>query len=415
MTNETIYKARENRILDAIALREPDRVPVVPLFAFFNCYYAGITPRQAYEDPEKALSAWRKTILDFEPDATYSVNFTVYAMSDVLSGLDFKAMKWPGHGVPDHHSFQFVENEYMLPEEYELFFSNPGDYLVRSVLPRIAGNLKGLAKLPSAYTIAFGYVWPSVLPAFTDPEMIKAFETLLNCSAKQLKWLKTFSSFAAELKDLGFPSIKEQTVFTAYDMIADNLRGTKGAMMDMFRRPEKLKRAVEQIAPFITQTAVDGARQKGNPRVFIPLHKGTDSFMSPKQFEAFYWPTLQSLIVELCNHDLTPYLLIEGTYDSRLEIIKDVPKGKCLFHFESTDIFNAKKILGDTVCLMGNVPNSLLATGTPQSVEDYCKRLIDICGDGGGFILSSGAIIDEARPENVRIMMETAREYGKYR
>jgi len=186
-------------------------------------------------------------------------------------------------------------------------------------------------------------------------------------------------------------------------------------MMDMFRQPDKLKRAVEQIAPFITQIAVNGARQKGNPRVFIPLHKGADGFMSPKQFNTFYWPTLQSLIVELCNNDLTPYLLIEGAYDSRLDVIKDVPKGKCLYHFESTDIFNAKKVLGDTVCLMGNVPNSLLAIGTPQSVEDYCKRLIDVCGDGGGFILSSGAIIDEARPENVHIMMKTAREYGKYR
>lgn len=107
-------------------------------------------------------------------------------------------------------------------------------------------------------------------------------------------------------------------------------------------------------------------------------------------------------------------MLIEGAYDSRLDVIKDVPKGKCLYHFESTDIFNAKKVLGDTVCLMGNVPNSLLATGTPQSVGDYCKRLIDVCGDGG-FILSSGAIIDEARPENAHIMMKTAREYDKYR
>lgn len=411
----TLYQKRERRILDAIALKEPDRVPVVPLFAFFNCYYAGITPRQAYEDPEKAVTAWRKAILDFEPDATYSVNFTICAMDEVLSGLDFKAMKWPGHGVSGNHSFQFVEDEYMLAEEYDRFFENPGEYLLRTVLPRIAGNLKGLAKLPPFYTVALGYVWPSILPAFTDPDVIKALETLLKTSQRQLAWLKVFSAFAAELKERGFPSIKEQTVFTAYDMIADNLRGTKGAMMDMIRRPQQVKRAVEQIAPFITQVAVNGARQKNNPRVFIPLHKGTDSFMSPKQFKEFYWPTLQALIVELCDNELTPYLLIEGQYNSRLEIIKDVPKGKCLFHFESTDLFKAKEVLGDTVCLMGNVPNSLLATGDAQAVEDYCKRLIDVCGDGGGFILSSGAIIDEARPENVDAMMRTAREYGRYR
>jgi hypothetical protein len=411
---QTLFVERERRLLDAIALKEPDRVPVVPLFAFFNCFYAGITPREAYVDPQKAVAAWRKTITDFEPDATYSVNFTVYAMDEVLSRLDFKAMKWPGHGIPDTQSFQFVENEYMMAEEYDLFFKNPGEYLLRHVLPRLAGNLSGLAKIPPLETICLGYAWPSVLAAFADPTVISALETIMEAAKKQLEWVRTFSNFAQELKDLGFPSIKEQTVFTAYDMIADNLRGTRGAMMDLFRRPAQLKRAVEQIAPFITAAAINGAKAKGNPRIFIPLHKGTDSFMSPKQFEAFYWPTLQQLIVDICDAGCTPYLLIEGVYDTRLEVIKQVPKGKCIYHFEGTDIFKAKQVLGDTVCLMGNVPNSLLATGKVEDVRNYCKKLIDICGAGGGFIMSSGAIIDEARVENVRTMMETTRDYGRY-
>ena len=124
MANDTQqkYEQREKRLIDAIALREPDRVPIVPLFAFFNCYYSGISPRVAYEQPEKALAAWRKTIYDFRPDATYSVNFTIYAMDEVLSGLDFKAMKWPGHGVRDDQSFQFAS--------YRSTSDASGDYLL---------------------------------------------------------------------------------------------------------------------------------------------------------------------------------------------------------------------------------------------------------------------------------------------
>ena len=129
-TNAQKYQERERRVLDAIALKEPDRVPIVPLFAFFNCYYSSISPREAYTVPEKAVEAWRKTIYDFAPDATYSVNFTIYSMDEVLSDLDFKAMKWPGHGVPDDQSFQFVEAEYMLEDEYEDLFSNPGDFFL---------------------------------------------------------------------------------------------------------------------------------------------------------------------------------------------------------------------------------------------------------------------------------------------
>jgi hypothetical protein len=409
-----LYGEREKRIVDAIALREPDRVPVVPLFAFFNCYYAAITPGEAYKEPDKAIQAWRKTILDFEPDATYSVNFTVYAMDEVLSALDFKAMKWPGHGVAENRSFQFVENEYMRAEEYDQVLENPGEYLFRTVLPRLAGNLAGLSKLPPFETICLGYAWPSVLPGFANPEVISALETILDGAKKQLQWVRRFSEFAEELKGLGFPSIKEQTVFAPYDMIADNLRGTRGAMTDLYRRPGKLKRAVEQITPFIISAAINGARAKGNPRVFIPLHKGTDELMSPAHFKEFYWPTLQRVIVELCEAGCTPYLLIEGAYNSRLEIIGEVPKGKCLYHFERTDIFEAKKKLGDTVCLMGNVPNSLLVTAKPDDIKEYCKKLIDVCGDGGGFIMSSSALIDEAKVENVRTMIEFTREYGRY-
>src|SRR5208283_74849 len=194
----------------------------------------------------------------------------------------------------------------------------------------------------------------------------------------------------------------------------DNLRGTKGAMMDLYRRPDKLKRAVEQITPFITSAGINGARAKGNPRVFIPLHKGTDNFMSPKHFNEFYWPTLQRLIIDLCDAGCTPYLLVEGVYDSRLDTIRDVPNDKCNYHFEVTNIFEAKKKLGDTVCIMGNLSNTLLVTATPKEVKEYCKKLIDVCGDGGGFIMSSSALIDEARVENVQAMMDVTREYGRY-
>ena len=409
------YKQREKRLIDAIALREPDRVPIVPLFAFFNCYYSGISPRIAYEQPEKALEAWRKTIYDFQPDATYSVNFTIYAMDEVLSGLDFKAMKWPGHGVKDDQSFQFVEAEYMLEDEYDLLFNNPGDFFLRKLLPRLSGNLKGLAKLPPLETAALGYVWPSVLPAFSDPDITLALETLLATSRKQAQWAKTFSAFAQELKDAGFPSIKEQTVLAPYDLVADNLRGTAGAAMDLLLQPEKLNRAVEQLAPFMSQAGVNGARAKGNPRVFIPLHKGTDNFMSLKQFRQYYWPTLQKLILDLVENGCTPYMLIEGLYNTRLDVIKDVPRGKCIYHFEGTDIFEAKKKLGDTVCIMGNMPNSLLATGTVEQIREHTKKLIDVCGDGGGYIMSGAALIDHARPENVMAWMETTKAYGNYR
>jgi uroporphyrinogen-III decarboxylase len=56
----------------------------------------------------------------------------------------------------------------------------------------------------------------------------------------------------------------------------------------------------------------------------------------------------------------------------------------------------------------------LLATGTPEDVKLYCKKLIDVVGRGGGYIMDSAAGFDDAKPENVRAMFEFTREYGVY-
>jgi uroporphyrinogen-III decarboxylase len=74
----------------------------------------------------------------------------------------------------------------------------------------------------------------------------------------------------------------------------------------------------------------------------------------------------------------------------------------------------AKEILGDTVCIRGNVPLSVLATGKPEDVEASCKKLIDVVGKGGGYIMDSSTGLDDAKPENVKAMFEFTREYGVY-
>jgi uroporphyrinogen-III decarboxylase len=136
--------------------------------------------------------------------------------------------------------------------------------------------------------------------------------------------------------------------------------------------------------------------------------------MSPEQFKTFYWPTLQKLIEGLTDEGLIPWLFFEGDHTSRLEIIRDMPKGKTICHFGLTDICQAKEVLGDVACIRGGIPNLLLCTGTTKEVKDYCKRLIDVAGEGGGFIMDTGAIIDEAKPENMKAMIDFTKEYGVY-
>jgi uroporphyrinogen-III decarboxylase len=108
-------------------------------------------------------------------------------------------------------------------------------------------------------------------------------------------------------------------------------------------------------------------------------------------------------------------LFAEGRYLKRLEVIKDLPRGWAMWHFDQTDMAEAKRVLGDKACIAGNVPTSLMCTGTPQDVKKYCRKLIDVCAPGGGFLLTGGASATETRAENLRAMMEAAIEYGTYK
>ena len=199
-----------------------------------------------------------------------------------------------------------------------------------------------------------------------------------------------------------------------FDALGDFFRGTKGVVLDMYRRPEKVMAACEKLLPIMLESAIPAAKASGNPRVFIPLHKGSDNFMSLDQYQRFYWPTLRELLLALVKEGLTPVVLVEGPYNSRLETIRDIPEGKIVYWFEHVDIAKAKAIVGQRACIMGDVPMSLLSTGTVDQVKEYCKRLIDTAGENGGFIMSSAANLDDAKVENAKALIEFTREYGVY-
>jgi uroporphyrinogen-III decarboxylase len=110
-----------------------------------------------------------------------------------------------------------------------------------------------------------------------------------------------------------------------------------------------------------------------------------------------------------------PLLAAEGGYNSRLEVIKDLPKGKVIWMFDQTDMAEAKRVVGATSCILGNMPLSLLSVGTPDQVKAYAKELIDTAGQGGGYIMANGAFFDHVKPENLKAMMDFTREYGVYR
>ena len=183
----------------------------------------------------------------------------------------------------------------------------------------------------------------------------------------------------------------------------------------MYRQPDKLLQALEVITPLMIKIGVSATQGAGNPLVFIPLHKGADGFLSDKQFKTFYWPTLRKVIMGLIEEGVVPFCWAEGGYDSRLEVIRDLPKGKTAWLFDRIDIAKAKEMLGDIACIGGPMPIALLTVGTPQQVKDHVKKCIDTAGKGGGYIMANGAFFDRVKWENLKAMVDTTKEYGVYK
>jgi hypothetical protein len=327
-----------------------------------------------------------------------------------LEALDFKQMAWPGHGSHPNHTHQFVEGEYMKADEYEAFLADPTGFILNTYLPRTCGNLESFQRLPHLSILLFS---PTMLLGI--PGLEGAVEALSTARQELLKRNAVIRSLGEELRRLGFPSLSGAVTFAPFDTISDRLRGMRGSMLDMFRQPDRLIETCEKLLPVLVGMAVNTSKITGNPRVFIPLHRGAEGFMSLKQFEKFYWPTLKGLFLGLIDAGLTPCPFIEGDYTSRLEYFLELPKGKIVGYFDASDILRVKEVLGGHLCIMGNVPPSLLQTGSAADVELYCQGLIDTVAKDGGFIMAPRSAIDEVKPENLKAMIDYTKQHGVYK
>ena len=408
---EKAYKARVTRFTKTISLEEPDRVPVMQPAANFPAFYAGGNLKKVMYDYDEMKRAWRKFLHEFELDTFGGPGLVL--PGKVLERVDFKLNVWPGHGLSDDaETHQFVEGENMRADEYDALIRDPSDFWLRTFLPRAAGALEPLSTLPQLTPMVGIPIFYFI--QYGRPEIQEALHVLMEAGKEGMKWQKAVMEFSLEVLEAGFPSFWGGMSGAPFDMIGDFLRGTQGIMLDMYRQPDKIIEAMEQMVPIVVDEAVASANASGCPIIIMPLHKGDESFMSPQQFETFYRPSFKKVLVGMIEEGLVPMPFAEGRYGARLEAIKDLPKGSTIWSFEDIDMARAKKILGDSACIAGNVPASLMHAGTPQDVKEYCRTLIKTCAPGGGYILTGAAGMNEGNPDILRAYMEAAKECGVY-
>lgn len=409
---DQLFVERERRIYDTVALQPVDRVPIMYHTNFWFAKYSGIPVRRFLYEYDLLSEVTKKIVAELNPDAVTPPHATT-ALGGIMDLLGYRQLEWPGHGADDNVSYQYRDREWMTAEEYDEYIDEPSWYYFTKFMPRIADAYAHLAKLPK---FSGWQHTRMVLCArfFGDPDVANGFAKLAKAGREAVTMWNKAMGFVDEIAALGWPANAFITCVAPYDFFADTLRGSKGIMLDLRRRPDKLLAAMERAIPLILRVTIPP--KLGPCRfVFMPMHWSIDGFMSPDHFKRFFWAPLRKILMALIDANLVPMVFWEGDCTSRLDIIADVPKGKCVYWFESGNIFRAKQVLGDQVCLRGNVPASMLNGGTPDEVTEYSRKLIDVVGKGGGFMLDGAiGIPDEAKLENVKAMYAAGHRYGRY-
>jgi uroporphyrinogen-III decarboxylase len=370
--------ARE-RISAAIALQPVDRVPVIPKLDLFPFRYQNLKLADVLRDADLFWTAVQRTYDDLGGcDA-------VYMASQVMSELGFAFMgaagKLPGYQLGEDEVWQMDEQQVMRDEEYGVIMERGWAGYIDLVYPRL------------------GYPVP---PERLAQRMQEAADQQIK---DYLKW-----------EERNVPVFAGPGSLPGFELITYT-RSLKATLMDIRRRPEKLLGAIAAMSEEQAREAkvhLDALRTATKYGSIVGGVAATRaSFLRPEYFERFFWPFFKDSVELLVDYGVPVCLHFDGDWTRYLEYLLELPRGRVVLDLDgSTDIFKAKELLGGHMCIMGDVPASLLSLGTPEEVVAYCRRLIDVVGAGNGFILSSGCSVPlDAKPENVRALVETAHSY----
>jgi len=350
------HMTSKERMMKAIDLEEPDRVPVFITALSHPSRVVGTKISKMRENSEIAAKAAVMTSKNYETDCVY-----IYQDYGLLLG-DIKGI------------------EVKIPRDSPPSISN---YPLRAIK-----NIDE-CEVPE-------------FPKVSDPKN-KNLRLLLKTSELtcKLAGIDTFTCFCVA------------GPFT----LAGLLRGVETFCMDLYDNPDKAKELIEASAKFSLETLIAGI-ESGATMASIADPTASPNLISPAQFQSFAGSYLRFVIQGLHDHfpDKTIPVRLHICGDTTPIHDQMTDTGADLLSLDqAVDLKKAKVFTKNNVCLMGNVDPSRLYLGSPSEIEKASRKCIEDAGSGGGFILASGCEIPpDCPPENLKMLIKAARKYGKY-
>lgn len=373
----------KDRIEAAIKLEPYDRVPVAPLLnSQFPARHKGMTSAEGFalHDEKKfqalvdlfdEVGGWDAMLY---PGAGLARNPEDSLSLYLWQSLSRKQRVFFGEGLPVNSPPQYAEREVFTVDDYDEIIRLGWEGFVEKNRER---------------------------PAFLPHDEMIAWAR--NRTAQYSKDVKRW-------EERGIPTLIGAAVPSPL-MYLSLMRSLTRFTMDIYRIPDKVQAVMDTLVDYFIKSSIDITRLVGIPGVILILERGGCFYYSLKIFERFEFPYIKKMTEAFASEGILSILHFDQDYTLNLPYFRDLPKKMCICELDSkTDIFKAKKILKDHMCIMGDVLPSLLSLGTPQEVKAYCQKLIDIVGKDTGFILSSGCSVpDDTKFENFKMMIDTAK------
>ena len=373
---EDNLKTRVNRLETVISLGIPDRVPSVPLIAQFALRYRGVPQSDGYRNPQTTNRALVETFDALGGwDGQLAANLIWVNSSWRISAAPMP-MRVPGRQAGDNEPLQAVEMEIFTKDDYEAIIKRGWNGFLAEFLPRATGR------------------------------------PLEKIDATQKKLLKIYMDDVKTWHEKGVPVLSGATTCDP-TMILSLSRTLSQFTLDLYRQPDMMQAVMDAMVDDLIQNVLDDTAVTGLKYVFFPLERGSGFFYPLRIFERFGFPYIKKMADAFAAAGLISILHFDTDWTLNLPYLKDLPRGKCICELDSrTDIFKAKEILKGHMCIMGDVPATLLSLGTEEEVVNYCNKLHEVVGKDGGFILSTGCECPiDAKFENVKAMLATARSH----
>lgn len=190
------------------------------------------------------------------------------------------------------------------------------------------------------------------------------------------------------------------------------LRGTETFIKELYTDPE-LVHAVMKVTTQSVKNLIDAFVKAGGVPVTVePV--ATGSMISENHFRAFVLPYLKEVYAHIHSYGLPGVLHICGKTKRVIQCMAE--SGADILSIDNIDLKEAKDLVGDKVCLMGNVsPADGMLKGNPEIITTMVKDCVTKASDNPkGFVLATGCEVPIKTPhENVIAFLEAGRKFAR--